>query len=102
MTVALSTNQELWWITLAVGLVVALVVWGLLEALRRTVLEVERAVDDVWTMGKRVAQNTATSHLLGTTLERGRELLQELEHHKAVAEGRPPPRSGTPPAEGSA
>jgi hypothetical protein len=85
LDIAMSTNQTLWWVTLAVGLVVALVVWGLLEALRRTVLEVERAVDDVWTMGKRVAQNTATSHLLATTKERGGELLEELEQHRAPA-----------------
>jgi ABC-type protease/lipase transport system fused ATPase/permease subunit len=84
---AISTNQTLWWVTLGVGLVVALVVWALLEALRRTVLEVERAVDDVWTMGKRVAQNTATSHLLATTKERGGELLEELEQHRAPAGG---------------
>ena len=87
LELAISTNQTLWWVTLAVGLVVALVVWGLLEALRRTVLEVERAVDDVWTMGKRVAQNTATSHLLATTAERGGELLEELEQHRARARG---------------
>jgi hypothetical protein len=85
--IALSTNQTLWWITLGVGLIVALVVWGLLEALRRTVLEVERAVDDVWTMGKRLAQNTATSHLLATTKARGGELLEELEEHRKAARG---------------
>jgi len=87
LELAISTNQTLWWVTLAVGLVVALVVWGLLEALRRTVLEVERAVEHVWTMGKRVAQNTATSHLLATTKERGGELLEELEQHRAPAGG---------------
>jgi ABC-type protease/lipase transport system fused ATPase/permease subunit len=90
LELAISTNQTLWWITLGVGLVVALVVWGLLELLRRTVLEVERAVDDVWTMGKRVAQNTATSHLLATTKERGGELLEELEQHRAPAGGGAP------------
>jgi hypothetical protein len=84
---AISTNQTLWWITLGVGLVVALVVWGLLEALRRTVLEVERAVEDVWTMGKRVAQNTATSHTLGTTHERGGDLLEELAEHRKAQRG---------------
>ena len=83
----MSTNQTLWWATLGVGLVVALVVWGLLEVLRRSVLEVERAVDDVWTMGKRLAQNTATSHTLLTTKERGVELLEELEQHRAAAGG---------------
>jgi len=84
---ALSTNQTLWWVALGVGLVVALVVWGLLEILRRTVNEVDRAVADVWTMGKQVAQNTATSHLLGTTLERGGDLLGELEEHRSTARG---------------
>lgn len=85
--IAMSTNQTLWWVTLGVGIVVALVVWGLLEMLRRTVLEVERAVDAVWTMGKRLAQNTATSHTLLTTKERGVELLEELEQHRAPAGG---------------
>lgn len=84
---AVSTNQTLWWVTLGVGLVVALVVWGLLELLRRSVLEVERAVDDVWTMGKRLAQNTATTHTLLVTKQRGVELLEELEQHRAPAEG---------------
>lgn len=84
---AMSTNQTLWWVTLGVGLVVALVVWGLLELLRRSVLEVERAVDDVWTMGKRLAQNTATTHTLLTTKARGGELLEELEQHRAPAGG---------------
>jgi hypothetical protein len=87
LEIALSTNQTLWWITLGVGLVVALVVWGLLEALRRTVNEVDRAVDDVWTMGKRLAQNTATTHLLVTTKARGGELLEELEEHRSATGG---------------
>lgn len=90
MTVlALTDHETAWWITLAVGLVVALVVWGLLEALRRTVNEVERAVDDVWTMGKRVAQNTATTHSLTNTKVRGVELLEELHQHLPEKERSP-------------
>ena len=84
---ALTTNQTAWWITLGVGLVVALVVWGLLEVLRRTVKDVDRAVTDVWTMGKRVAQNTQTTYLLETTKARGVEHLEELGEHR----GPPPP-----------
>jgi hypothetical protein len=80
-----STNQELWLLTLVVGLVVAVVVWLLLERLRRAVVEVDRAVDDVWTMGKRVAQNTSTTYLLQTTKQRGVELLDELEAHRGGA-----------------
>jgi type II secretory pathway component PulF len=82
---ALSTNQGLWWITLGVGLVVALVVWFLLERLRREVYEVDRSVSEVWIMGKRVAQNTSTTYLLSTTKERGVELVEELGHHAAAA-----------------
>jgi len=78
---ALTDNETAWVITLVVGLVVALVVWGLLEALRRTVNQVERSVNDVWTMGKRVAGNTQTTHLLATTKARGVELHEELQEH---------------------
>lgn len=85
--VALSANETAWWITLAVGLVVAIVVWGLLETLRRTVNEVERGVNEVWTMGKRLAQNTATTHTLGVTHDRGGELLEELQRHAAAQRG---------------
>ncbi len=75
-----------WWIALAVLLIVALVVWGLLEVLRRAVLEVDEGVTAVWTMGKRVAQNTQTTYLFGTTKERGVELLEELQEHAALQE----------------
>jgi uncharacterized protein HemY len=89
VTLALASSVETaWWASLAVGLVVALVVWFLLEWLRRTVKEVDRAVDDVWTMGKRVAQNTATSHMLLGTKELGVELLEEVKRHGELAERR--------------
>lgn len=87
IVLALSTNETAWLVTLAIGLVVAIVVWALLEVLRRTVNEVEQSVDEVWTMGKRLAQNTATTHTLGVTRERGVELLEELEQHAAAQRG---------------
>lgn len=80
--VAASTNEVLWWITLGAGLAVALLVWFLLEWLRRTVADIDRAVEDVWRAGKHLAQNTQTTHLLNTTKERGAELVGELEHHR--------------------
>ena len=84
---ALSDGVVLaWWLSLAAGLVIALVVWFLLEWLRRTVHAVDDAVSDVWTMGKRVAQNTQTTYLFGTTKARGLDLLEELERHAALAE----------------
>jgi uncharacterized protein HemY len=89
LTIALASSVEAaWWVSLAVGLVVALVVWFLLEWLRRTVKEVDRAVDDVWVMGKRVAQNTATTHMLMGTKELGVELLEEVKRHGELAERR--------------
>lgn len=81
--IAITTNEILWWVTLGGGLVVALLVWFLLEQLRRTVFEVDRAVNEVWTAGKHLAQNTQTTHLLNTTKERGGELVEELERHRA-------------------
>ena len=70
--------QVAWWVALGVGLVVALVVWTLLEILRRTVHEVQRGVDDVLTIGGRLAQNTWTVQLLQTTNRLAHELLDEV------------------------
>ena len=85
----MTSNQTAWWITLAVGLVVALVVWALLEALRRTVNQVETAVDELWESGQHVAQNTQTTHLLGTTVARGTELVEEVHRHRDAARSQP-------------
>ncbi len=85
-----SAVENVWLASLGGGLIVALAVWALLEALRRTVNEVERSVNDVWTMGKRVAGNTQTTHMLGNTKELGVELLEEVERHRALAKGEKP------------
>lgn len=85
---AITTNQTLWWITLGIGLVVAVVVLVLLEMLRRAVVDIDRAVSELWTMGKRLAQNTQTTHLLQTTKARGGELLEELEQHREPGDRR--------------
>lgn len=79
--IALSANQTAWWITLAVGLIVAIVVAVLLEMLRRTVLGVEQSVSDAWDAGKRVEHNTVMTYLLQRTRERGTELVDELGYH---------------------
>ena len=75
-----------WWAALGVGLVVAVVVWTLLEILRRTVSQIDDGVAAVWTSGKLVAQNTWTAHLFLTTKARGVDLLEELQQHAAAAE----------------
>lgn len=88
MTVlALTGGVELaWGLGLAVGLVVAVVVWTLLEVLRRAVRDVDEGVTAIWTAGKLVAQNTQTTHLLLTTKARGGDLLAELGEHARLAE----------------
>lgn len=87
--IAMSDNQTAWWITLAVGLVVALVVWGLLELLRRTVNKVDAGVAELWEMGQKVARNTQTTHLLATTVERGTDLAEEVERHHQAGRSQP-------------
>ena len=71
-----------WRISLVAGLVVAVAVWALLEALRRAAGDVDHAGEDVWTAGKRLAQNTQTAHLLSGTRDGGVALLEELERHR--------------------
>jgi len=84
---ALSNGvEQAWAIGLAVGLVVAAVVWYLLEWLRRTVEAVDEGASAIWTAGKLVAQNTQTTHLLLTTKARGGDLLAELGEHARLAE----------------
>lgn len=80
---ALTTDQIAWWATLGAALLVVLVAWALLEALRRTVRDLDSAVTQVWTMGKRLAQNTQATHLLATTKLRGAQLAEELNLHGA-------------------
>jgi hypothetical protein len=87
VTIALTSGETVaWWVALGAGLVVALVVWALLEIVRRTVHAVRRGVDDVLTIGGRLAQNTWTVQLLKTTHEQLAALLEELEQHGARAE----------------
>jgi hypothetical protein len=83
-----AADERAWTGTLVAGGAVAGVVWALLEALRRSVVEVERGVGDVWTAGQQVAANTQTTHLLGTTRDHGAALLAALEQGpEASAEG---------------
>jgi hypothetical protein len=67
-----------WGVTLGVGAVVVVTVAGLLEALRRSVADVDAAVDRVWTAGKLVAQNTQAAHQLEGTAARAAALRHQL------------------------
>ncbi len=74
-----AADERAWAGTLVAGGVVAGVVWGLLEALRRSVTEVDRGVDAVWAAGQRVAANTQSTHLLAATHEHTAALLAALQ-----------------------
>lgn len=79
--VAMSSNQSAWWLTLVIGLVVLLVVLGLLEALRRTVVSLDGHIWTTWVSGKEVVRHSATTYLLTNTRTSGEELVDELGYH---------------------
>ncbi len=68
----------------ALGLVVAVVAVVLLEVFLRQVHRVERGADAVWTAGKQVARNTATTWLLPKTSDRLTMLTDEAMRHVAL------------------
>jgi hypothetical protein len=103
--------QRLWWITLGVGLVVALVVVALLQLLLRAVVRIERDVGQLWQTATTVARNTATTWLLGETAASLEEVKAEALRHDALltpeagalpdGTGPPPDRTGPPRLEGA-
>ncbi|HEV2810413.1 MAG TPA: hypothetical protein VGV93_08475 [Acidimicrobiales bacterium] len=80
-------TERRWWATLVGGAVVLGAVLCLLEALRRAVVDVEAAVDRVWTTGKRLAQNTQATHLLNATRARTAAVCDELRATSDLEEG---------------
>lgn len=88
MSVAVAQQtQTLWWITLAVGLVVAVVVVVLLELLLRAVEQVRANVISLWNTATTVARNTATTWQLGTTAEALEQVKAEALRHDALLSG---------------
>ncbi len=78
------SDEGYWAIALLLGLVVAVVAVVLLEVFLRQVHRVERAADAVWTAGKQVARNTATTWLLPETSKRLDLLTDEAMQHVAL------------------
>lgn len=78
------SDEAYWWIALALGLVVAVVAVVLLEVFLRQVHRIERGADAVWTAGKQVARNTATTWLLPETSKRLDLLTDEAMQHVAL------------------
>ena len=78
-----SDVQTIWWVTLALGAVVALVVLALLHLLRSAVLRIERNAEVLWQTATTVARNTATTWLIGQTADTVEEIKKEALRHDA-------------------
>ncbi len=76
-----SQEKVLWYIALGIGLVVILVVILLLTLLSRLVQDIDISVDSLWTVTKRVAQNTTGLYQLAGTGSVLRALREELLRH---------------------
>ncbi len=87
------TGHAYWFVALGLGLVVAVVAVVLLEVFLRQVHRIERGAGLVWTAGKQVARNTATTWLLPETSARLDALTEEAMLHVALLT--PPPASTT-------
>jgi len=88
------SDQGYWSIALGLGLVVAVVAVVLLETFLRQVHRIERGAGLVWTAGKQVAGNTATTWLLPETATRLDLLTDEAMLHVALLSPQPTSRSG--------
>jgi hypothetical protein len=65
--VSASTIQTWWWIGLALGLVVTIVVAVLLTILARTAEQIQAGTAEIWRVGKLIANNTVHVPLLVRT-----------------------------------
>lgn len=86
-------NVMMWWITLGVGLVVAVVAVILLQLLLSQVHRIERDALAIWETGKLVAANTATTWQLDETSERLDLLIAEAGRHDQLLRASTPPRA---------
>lgn len=91
------SSHAYWFLALGLGLVVAIVTVVLLEAFLRQAHRVERGAGLVWTAGKQVAGNTATTWLLPELSQRLDALTKEAGKHVALLSPQPArrtPRAG--------
>lgn len=77
------STESLWWIALALGLVVALVAVALLQTFYMKVRNIERGANAIWETGKQVARNTATTWMLGQASYELAQLTDEALEHDA-------------------
>lgn len=91
------TNTDYWSLALVLGLVVAFIAVVLLELFLREVHRVERGAGQIWSAGKAVAGNTATTWLLGEVSHRLDALTDEAGRHVDLLNPRPRPRPSPSP-----
>lgn len=78
----MSTNA-IWWMTLGIGLAVALIAVVLLQLFYQRVRRIEAGSEAIWEAGKQVARNTATTWMLHQTTVRLDGLTEEALEHDA-------------------
>jgi len=76
-----ANEKALWLIALGLGLVVVFVVIALLTLLTRLVRDIDVGVASLWTVTKRLAQNTTGLYQLAGTGSILRALREELIRH---------------------
>ncbi|MDH3295948.1 MAG: hypothetical protein OER95_16650 [Acidimicrobiia bacterium] len=77
------STEAMWWLTLGLGLVVALVAVALLQLFYSQVRRIEAGSEAIWEAGKQVARNTATTWMLHQTTIRLDALTEEALKHNA-------------------
>ena len=78
------STHALWWISLGLGLIVAVAATTLLQLFLNQVHRVERAAEGVWDAATPVARNTATTWMLQQTTVRLDRLTEEALRHDAL------------------
>jgi hypothetical protein len=82
-----STQKDFWYVALGLGLVVVLVVIGVLLLLRSLVRDIDVGVANLWTVTKRLAQNTTGMYQFAGTASIARALREEvIRHAKALSQ----------------
>jgi len=74
----------MWWVTLGMGAVVAVVVIVLLSLLVSLVRDIDENVKETWDTATRVARNTATTWMLTQTARLTGDLSKEAGRHAAL------------------
>lgn len=87
-----------WWISLAIGGAVVLVVALLLNALARTAEQIDAGAAEIWTAGKLIANNTIHIPLLGRTNQLAAGIVQAAERLLRATERLPRDVAGDPAA----